>query len=350
MNEIYFIALKKRTTIRDIARELNTTAATVSRALNDNPSISESTKINVRLAAERLNYKPDKVATSLRSGRTFVIGIIIPSAEISFFGSVVHGIEQVARKHGYHILLFQSNERYANEKEGISTFLESNVDCIMASIAKETTTYDHFLEVKERNVPLIFFDRSNDDLGFPSVVIDDYQGAYMATTHLLQQGYKRIAHITGQQHIKIFKDRLLGYMDALRDRDIAFDKNLVTFGEVSIESGKLCTSQLLKLESVPDAIFAAEDFTALGALQTLKLFGLHEPGKFGLVGFANEAFGEYITPSLTTVDQKNIQMGEETAKLFISLLKKKTFYAVPPQKLILEPQLIIRESSSRKLS
>jgi len=342
------LALRKRTTIRDIAKELNTTAATVSRALNDNPSISEGMKTNVRLAAERLNYRPDKVATSLRSGRTFVIGVIIPSAEISFFGSVVHGIEQVARNYGYHILLSQSNERYINEKEGINTFLQSNVDCIMASIAKETTNYDHFQEVKERNIPLIFFDRGNDELGVPSVVIDDYKGAYLATQHLLEQGYRRIAHITGLQHIKIFKDRLKGYRDALRDHHITFENNLVTFGDVSIESGKACTADLLKLKNPPDAIFAAEDFTALGALQTLKSFGLQQPGKFGLVGFANEAFGEFITPSLTTIDQKNIRMGEETAKLFISLLAKKQFYASPPQKLILEPQLIVRESSSKK--
>jgi len=341
--------LKKKTTIHDIARELNTTGATVSRALNDNPSISESMKMNVRLMAKRLNYRQDKVASSLRSGRTFVIGVIVPSAKISFFGSVVHGIEQVAREHGYRILLFQTNEQYLNEKEGINTLIQSNVDCIIASISKETIHYEHFLEVKEHNIPLILFDRSNDELGFPSVVIDDYKGAYIATSHLIKQGYNRIAHISGQQHIKIFKDRLLGYKNALLEHNLPILDELITLGDVSIASGKEEASKLLSLINQPDAIFAAEDFTALGALQTLKTLGLHLPGKFGLVGFANEAFGEYITPTLTTIDQQNIKMGEATANLFLSLSDKKDIYKTSPPKIILDPILIIRESSSKKV-
>src|SRR5690606_33645059 len=210
----------------------------------------------------RLNYKRDEIASSLRSGRTFVIGVIIPSANISFFGSVVHGIELAARKKGYRILLFQTNEHYLNEKEGINTLLQSNVDCIIASISKETVNYDHFLEVKGRNIPLILFDRSNDALGFPSVVIDDYKGAYMATSHLIAQGDKEIAHIGGQQHIKIFKDRLEGYKSALLDHGLPIVEEWVTIGDVSVESGKAEARKLLSLENKPDAIFATEDFTA----------------------------------------------------------------------------------------
>lgn len=340
---------KKKVTIHDIAKELKTTAATVSRALNDNPSISDSMKTNVRAMAKRLNYRQDKVASSLRLGRTFLIGVIIPSAKISFFGSVVHGIEQVAKANGYQILLFQTNEQYQSEVEGIHALLQSNVDCILASISKETTNYDHFQEVKEHNVPLILFDRSNDELGFPSVVIDDYLGAYQATEHLIQQGYNRIAHISGQQHIKIFKDRLLGYKDALLKHNLPIIDELITLGDVSIESGKEEATKLLSLKMRPDAIFAAEDFTALGALQVLKKSGLHLPGLFGLVGFANESFGEYITPTLTTVDQRNTKMGEEAANLFLSLSDKKNLYETSPKKIILEPLLIVRESSSRKI-
>ena len=188
--------LERKTTIHDIARELNTTAATVSRALNNHPSISEATKEMVRQAAIRLNYRQNKLASSLRSGRTHTIGVIIPSAEISFFGSVVHGIERVARSKGYSVLLFQSNEDPSCEAEGIETLLQSNVDGIIASVTKETTRYNHYLEVKERNIPLVLFDRVDDSLQVPSVVIDDYKGAYMATEHLIEQGYKRIAHIS----------------------------------------------------------------------------------------------------------------------------------------------------------
>lgn len=342
--------MKKRVTIHDIAKELNTTAATVSRALNNNPSIGMAMKKRVQEMAKKLNYRQDRIATSLRSGKTFVIGVIIPSAKISFFGSVVHGIESIARKSGYQILLFQTNEKYSNEKEGINTLLQSNVDAIIVSISKETTNYDHFLEVKEQGVPLILFDRTNDTLGFPSVVIDDFKGAYMATSHLIDQGYTNIAHICGQQHLKIFEDRLLGYKAALEDRGLIFKEENIVSGDVSIQSGEKAAEVLLNLAERPDAIFAAEDFMALGALQTLKKHKLHHPGHFGLVGFANESFGEYITPSLTTVNQRNIEMGEEAAKLFLSLPTKNLYNDQKPSKIILKPELIIRESSSSKLS
>lgn len=355
MGEIYYLALiklhqlKKRVTIHDIAKELNTTAATVSRALNNNPSIGIAMKQRVQEMAKKLNYRQDKIATSLRSGKTQVIGVIIPSAKISFFGSVVHGIESVARKRGYRILLFQTNEKYTSEKEGINTLLQSNVDAIIVSISKETTNYDHFLEVKEQNIPLILFDRTNDTLGFPSVVIDDFKGAYLATTHLIKQGYSNIAHICGQQHIKIFEDRLLGYKSALKDAGLPVKDENIVMGDVSIQSGEEAAEKLLQLTNKPDAIFAAEDFMALGALQTLKKHKLHQPGQFGLVGFANESFGQYITPTLTTVDQRNIEMGEATAELFFSLPSKDLYKEgqVAP-KITLEPELILRESSSRK--
>lgn len=307
-------------------------------------------KQRVQEMAKKLNYRQDRIAMSLRSGKTFVIGVIIPSAKISFFGSVVHGIESIARKSGYQILLFQTNEKYTNEKEGINTLLQSNVDAIIVSISKETTNYDHFLEVKEQGVPLILFDRTNDTLGFPSVVIDDFKGAYMATSHLIDQGYTNIAHICGQQHIKIFEDRLLGYKAALEEHGLAFKESNIIPGDVSIQSGEIAAGVLLDLTERPDAIFAAEDFMALGALQVLKKRKLHMPGQFGLVGFANEAFGEYITPSLTTVNQRNIEMGEEAAKLFLSLPAKNFYKESTPPKIVLEPELIVRKSSSPKLS
>lgn len=338
--------MRKKVTIHDIAAELNTSAATVSRALNDHPSISLATKELVREAAVRLNYRQNRLASSLRLGRSQVIGAIIPSAEISFFGSVVHGIERVARSRGYSILLFQSNEDPACEAEGVETLLQSNVDGIIASPTKETRQYEHYLEVKKRHVPLVLFDRVNDALGVPSVVIDDYKGAYMATTHLIEQGYKRIAHISGQQHIKIFNDRFRGYADALKQRGIPVDDNLIAYGKVSIESGRSCAEYLLDSADPPDAIVAVEDFTALGVMQALKSKGLSQPGQVGLVGFANEAFSAYVTPSLSTVDQQTAKMGEQAAELFLDMVQRKEgFYKEAPRKIVLDPVLVVRESS-----
>src|SRR4051812_26992662 len=224
----------------------------------------------VQEAAERMNYRRDRIAYSLRSGRTNIIGVIIPSAEINFFGSVVHGIENMANQHGYSVLIYQSNEDPEYEKKGIETFLSSRVDGILASIAKETIDFSHYLEIKERGVPLVFFDRANDSLNIPSVVIDDYKGAYYATEHLIRQGYKRIAHIAGQQHLKIFKDRLEGYKAALTAYGFMVEDELVYLGNVSIESGRQAIQHLLSLPEPPDAVFAVEDFTALGAVKELK--------------------------------------------------------------------------------
>lgn len=332
-----------RTTIMDIARELNVAAATVSRALNDHPAISDATKKAVRLAAKRLNYQPNKIASSLRLGRSKIIGVIVPSADINFFGSVIHGIEKVVSQNDYNVLIYQSNELYEYEKKAVQTFLRSQVDGVLASISKETINLEHYAELKKRGVPLILFDRSNDALEVPAVVVNDYQGAFNATRHLIEQGCRRIAHIGGQQHVTNFNQRLRGYIDALNIHNIAVDDDLIAYGKVSIESGRECMKQLFPQK--PDALFAVEDYTALGAMQAIKQAGYIIPDDIAIVGFANETFGEYLTPSLSTVNQHTARMGEEAAGLFFDVLNKKRFIKTPSTKLILEPELIVRESS-----
>ncbi|WP_181305488.1 LacI family DNA-binding transcriptional regulator [Rufibacter sp. XAAS-G3-1] len=342
-----------RTTIHDIAKELNTSPSTVSKALNDHPSISAATKELIKAAAQNLNYRQNRLASSLRSGRTNIIGIVIPSADIGFFGGVVHGIEKLARSNGYNILLFQSHETGEYEVEGIETLLQTSVDGIIVSIAKDTPNLDHFYDVKKRKVPLILFDRIKDELNSPSVVVDDYKGAFMATEHLIQQGYTRIAHISGPQHIKIFNDRLCGYVDALKTNNLPVDDDLIQYGRNSIESGRDSAERLLARNKGMDAIFAAVDITALGALQYLKQAGVKMPEKIGIIGFGNEPFSPYVTPSLSTIDQQPARMGEEAFTLFLEAMAKKTAGShagevmEEPKKIVLEPVLIVRESSVR---
>ena len=297
--------------------------------------------------AQKLNYRQNKIASSLRSGRTNTIGVIIPSAELHFFGSVVYAIEQVMNRNSYTVLLYQSNESSESEVKGIETFLQLNVDGIIASIALGTGNYDHFSEVIKREIPLVLFDRTTDVLQVPSVSIDDYKGGYMATTHLIRQGYKRIAHITARQQIKIFSERLNGYKDALKACGLAFREEFVVYSDVSVESGQQATEQLLGLHERPDAIFAVEDFTALGAIQKLKSRGIAIPEQFGIIGFANEAFSAYITPSLSTIDQQTKKMGEVAAALFLEMTEKKNTNAGHPV-IILEPLLVQRDSSMKE--
>lgn len=334
-------------TLQDIARSLNITAATVSRALNNHPAIKETTKKMVKDAAIKLNYQPNKIASSLRLGKSNIIGVIIPSAEINFFGSVIHGIEKVANENNYNVLIYQSNELYEYEKKGVQAFLQSQVDGVLASISKESMNLDHYSEIKKRGVPLVLFDRASDELGVSSVVVDDYAGAFAATRHLIEQGCQRIAHIGGQQHVSIFNQRLKGYIDALNTHHIAVNDDLIVYGKVSIESGRECMNRLLHGNNIPDGVFAVEDFTALGAMQAIKNAGKIMPDEIAIVGFANEAFGEYITPSLSSVNQQTVTMGEEAAKLFFELMRHGDPYDGKPRKKILRPELICRQSSTR---
>lgn len=334
-------------TISDIARELNITAATVSRALNDHPNIKEATKRAVRDAAIKLNYQPNRLASSLRLGKSNIIGVIIPSAEINFFGSVVHGIEKVANENNYNVLIYQTNELFEYEKKGVQTFLRSQVDGVLASISKETINLDHYLEIKRRGVPLILFDRVSDSLDVSSVVVNDYAGAFTATKHLIEQGCRRIAHIGGQQHVSIFNQRLKGYIDALNVHNIPVNEDMIIYGKVSIGSGRECMIKLLNGNQEPDGVFAVEDYTALGALQALKSANKRIPEEVAIIGFANETFGEYLTPSLSTVNQQTAIMGEEAAKLFFEGHKKVAGQRMKPRKLVLEPELICRQSSIR---
>jgi LacI family transcriptional regulator len=339
--------LDKKVTISHIALELKITPATVSRALNNHPKISAETKKLVLSVAGKLNYRRNRIASSLRSGKSYVIGVIIPSADINFFGSVLHGIESVANGYGYNILIYQSNETTEFEKKAIDTFLGASVDGIMASIAKEKNDLSHYLEVKNKNIPLVFFDRATDNMDIPSVVIDDFKGGFLATEHLIKQGYKRVAHISGQQHMKVFHDRLLGYKEALHTYNVPIDEDLIEYGQVSIESGRQAAVRLLSLSNKPDAIFAVEDFTALGVIKELKERSIKIPDQFGVVGFANEFFGEHVTPTLSTIDQQTVQMGKEAFKLLLSIMNEKNIKERLKMKIVLDAVPVFRESSKR---
>lgn len=263
-----------------------------------------------------------------------------------FFGSVIHGISNAASMNGYEVLIYQSNESEQFEKKGINAFLNARVDGILASIAKDTRDFSHFSYVKEKNIPIAFFDRFNDSLGISSVCIDDYRGAFLAAENLIKEGYKRIAYISGPLHIKTFSERVRGYKDALEQYDLDFDPAFIYNGDISIEAGRKAIKEFFKLDRKPDAVCAVEDFTALGALKELKEMGINVPGDVGVIGFCNDLFSEHISPSLSTVDQQTVAMGEEAFELIHKLIKDGHKNQRVHRK-VLEPIIILRESSKR---
>ncbi|MBX2963529.1 MAG: LacI family DNA-binding transcriptional regulator [Cyclobacteriaceae bacterium] len=338
---------RERATIHDIAKKLDITASTVSRALKDHPRISEATKKAVLKEAKNLNYQPNHIAAALRIGRSKIIGIIVPTADRSFFSSVVRGIEEIANASQYNVMICQSYDIFEKEVATIEALINARVDGIIASYAKGTESFDHFIKVKDKGIPLILFDRSNEDIGVSNVILDDYRGAYEAVNHLIKQRCKRIAHLTGIKKISIYNERFRGYREALLDNGLSFDESLVIESDMQLEDGIESMKKLLSLPVLPDAVFAASDYSAMGAMQALKERNIRIPEDIALVGFGNEPFTRFSEPQLTTVDQRSKEMGNATAEIFLEQVGglRKPFV---PKKTVLKPELIIRKSSLKK--
>ncbi|MCH7401937.1 LacI family DNA-binding transcriptional regulator [Belliella kenyensis] len=338
---------KGKATIHDIAEKLNITASTVSRALNDNPRISENTKKQVIKMAKQLNYQPNHIASALRSGKSKLIGVLVPTANRNFFSSVVRGIEEIANELDYKVIISQSYEDFEKEVQTVDALLNARVDGIIASIGKNTDTFDHFKKVLDKGIPLILFDRITNELDVSQVVIDDYQGAYEVTRHLIDQGCKRIVHLTSPKKINIYRERLRGYEDALKEAKIPLDPDLVEEGNMQLEDGRISMEKIIRKGVSFDAVFSSSDYAAMGAMQVLREHKISVPDQVKLAGFGNEPFTSFTAPPITTVDQKSIPMGRVTAETFFELLKSENNKKAT-HKTVLKPELIIRESSLNK--
>lgn len=338
---------REKSTIHDIARKLNITASTVSRALNDNPRISEATKKAVQKAAQKLNYQPNHIAAALRNGKSNIIGIIVPNVDRSFFSSVVRGIEEVANTAKYNVMICQSYDSYEKEVANVNALLSARVDGIIASYAKDTKNFEHFLKAKERGIPIILFDRSNDELEVSHVVADDFLGAFKATEHLIQQGCKRIAHFTNTLPVSIYKDRYRGYKEALLKHGLSCDENLVIKSNLQLDDGRQSMLKLLSLKEIPDGVFSASAFGILGALQILKEKSIRVPYEIALIGFSNEPYTSFTEPALSTIDQHSMQMGNAAAEIFLEEVSDEGRKHMV-KKIVLKPELIVRQSSLRK--
>lgn len=335
---------KQKATIHDIAEKLSITASTVSRALNNHPRISEATKKKVLKTAKRLNYQPNHIASALRSGKSKLIGVIVPTANRNFFSSVIRGIEEIANSLNYKIIISQSYDEFDKEVQTVEALLNARVDGIIASIGKATENFDHFEKIMTKGIPLVLFDRISNELEVSQVVIDDYLGAYQTVDHLIQNGCKRIVHFTSTQRINIYKERKRGYEDALKDHGLTVDPELIVYSNMQLEDGRSNMEEILKKKISFDGVFSSSDYGIMGAMQVLKEHGYKIPEQVKLAGFGNEPFTSFTEPAITTVDQKSIPMGKITAETFFELLNSSNTEAVA-KKTILKPELIIRDSS-----
>lgn len=337
---------KKKTTIKDIANVLGLTPSAVSKALNDHPRISDKTKIAVKQVAENLNYQPNYLASALRKGKSNLVGIIIPRNNSNFFSSVVENIEKVLNKEGYNIIITQSYESYKKECSNINSLLFTQVDGVIASMANETKDLSYYEKIKSRGIPLILFDRGENDLNVDYVGIDDYLSSFKVVEHLLEQNCKRIAHIGGFSHTRIYKNRAKGYRDALKKYNLPIDENLIIESNLRVSDGRRIMAKILEGPIRPDAVYAAGDFAALGALQVLKENNIKVPEEIALVGFSNEPFTSYVYPSITSVNQYSEEIGKLAAEAFLYRINNPS-EKVTLNKIILNAELIVRDSSNK---
>lgn len=335
---------KVHITIHDIARELNISASTVSRALHNHPRISQATRDAVHRVAEKYAYQPNVVASSLRQGRSNTVGVVVPRINRSFFSNVIGGMEKLLASAGYHLMICQTHENLEDEKAAIQTLVNARVEAILLSVSLQTTESDHLNAILDKGIRLFFFDRILESVNVGSVSINDRLGAYLNVKHLIKQGYKRIAHVGGPDFITIYNARKKGYEDALREAGIDIRNEWIMEKDLVLDGGESAFFDAMKMKEKPDAFFCAGDYAALGVMQAAMKQGKKIPNDIGITGFANEPFTAFLRPALTTVDQRGEEMGKIVAEMFLEC-DRNASETPDCNNMILEPRLIIRESS-----
>jgi DNA-binding LacI/PurR family transcriptional regulator len=332
----------KQTTLVDIAKQLQISPSTVSRALSDHPDIKEETKEQVRKIAKELRYSPNPIAQSLKSSRTTTIGVIVPEIKHDFFSSAISGIEEVAYHSGFTIIVCQSNESFEREVVNTTVLMHHRVAGVIVSISQNTKSFEHFHDLLRRKIPLVFFDRACPNIVASRVVIDDYRSAFDAVSYLIGRGYKRIAHFAGPRELDICKKRLHGYIEALRQARIPIVSTQIRYGGLHEQDGYDSMNSILGQNEIPDAIFCVNDPVAIGAFQRINEAGLRIPQDIALIGFSNNEITRLINPPMTTVDQPSFEMGKKAAELLIKAIEEKD---VEPSTIVLNANLIVRGST-----
>ena len=335
---------KHRTSLKDLARELGVSIATVSRALRSSPEIGQDMQMKVKELAKRLNYRPNPFAQSLRKEAPRVIGVVVPNQVTHYYAAVLDGIEDEARKEGYSVISANTHEDTDAEIRAIDNFISLHVEGIIACLSQNTTDYSHFEEISNMGIPLVFFGRTCLTDRFSSVTANGDEAAFQATQHLIDTGSRRIAFIGGPNHLDMVKRRKHGYLEALRENRIAIDRNLVACEKIDYQWAMDATTRLLQQEDRPDAILAFNDIITFAAFTAIKQQGLRIPEDVALIGFTDDVHAQYVTPRMSAIEDQSHQMGQTACQLLLKTISgdSKIYRKIVPQK------LVIRETSARK--
>ncbi len=334
---------KRHISLKDLAKELNVSISTVSRALKDHPNISPEVRDRVKKLALEWDYRPNPLAMGLLRQNTRTIGVIVPDLVTHFFSSVISGIESYASKQGYYIIITSSYESYQKEKACIENLLNSRVEGLIVSLSYQTKDYSHFEELVRKGVPLVFFDRICLPEKVSSVVADNQEAARKITHHFIKSGYRKIAYIAGPEFLNITRERLEGYLEGLKGFHIELNRDHLVYCEMNPESATKATQQLLALPQRPDAIFGINDTVAFAAMKEVRKQGLRIPEDMGIVGFTDDYHASVVYPTLTSVTHPTFEMGETAARLFFETLEEDH----PPRSVVMQTKLVVRESSTQ---
>lgn len=338
---------QKEITIYDLASKLNISVATVSRALQDDPVVSKKTKKKIFELAEEMGYRSNHFARNLRQKHTKTIGIIVHELNSNFITSVLAGVEKVTTEAGYDLIIAHSSESYIKEAANAKNLFHKRVDGLIASLAFDTTDLEHFKRFVDKGVPVMFFDRVEQDGNNTVVIIDNCKCGYQATSHLIEQGCKRIVHVTSSLKRNVYSLRYKGYQDALFDHGIPLDESLLIINDLSEKAGIESAMQILRMKPLPDGAFITNDFVAAVCMRTLKEHGIVIPDDIAVVGFNNDAIGKLIEPTLTTINYPGMDMGEIAARNLINHLQGVSNMQ-HTNTIIVRSELIIRNSSLKK--
>jgi LacI family transcriptional regulator len=341
------MASSKEVTIYDIARRLNISTATVSRGLKDHPAISKKTKKKIFDMVEELGYRSNHFARNLRQQQTNTIGVIVHELNSNFITSVLAGIEKVTTEAGYDLIIAHSSESASKEAANAKNLFHKRVDGLIASLAFDTSNLDHFKPFVDKGVPLVFFDRVEQDGNNTVVVIDNSRCGYIATKHLIEQGCKRIVHVTASLNRNVYSQRYKGYRDALFDHKLPFEECMLIVGDLTEKAGVEAARQILNMQPFPDGVFITNDFVAAVCMRTLKESCVSIPGDIAVVGFNNDSIGKLIEPTLTTINYPGIDVGEIAARNLINHLKGISDIH-QTNTIIVRSDLIVRNSSLRQ--
>lgn len=338
--------INRDVTIYDVAKALGISPSTVSRGLKDHPDIRKETIKKIKTTAHELGYRHNKFASNLRQKHTNTIGVVVPKLNSYFMATVIAGMEKVTNQHGYGLIISQSQESGKQEISCVSTLFNSRVDGLLVSLAFESRNLEHFNILLNKNIPVVFFDRVSECKGCLSVVIDNFKAGYEVTTHLIEQGCRKIVHLGGNLLRNVYADRLRGYRQALSDNKITFDENLVFITDMSSQAGIDTARKILRMKSLPDGIFTSNDTSAVPLMIELLNSGIKIPGDIAVAGFNNEPISQIIQPNLTTVEYPAMELGEIAAKSLIDKIKSQDSDNLST--IVLKHKLIIRQSSLRR--